>query len=126
LITHDLSVVSHLADDVAVLYLGEVMEAGTAAEVLGPPYHPYTEALLSSVPVVGGEPRGRRLSGEIPSPIDRPTGCPFHTRCPRSLGARCIEETPSWQRSGTEHIVFCHIPLDELSRVQEPLVEGAT
>jgi len=126
-ITHDLTVVSHLADDVAVLYRGEVMEAGTAAEVLGPPYHPYTEALLSSVPVVGGEPRGRRrLSGEIPSPIDRPAGCPFHTRCPHSLGTQCEEETPPWQRSEKGHAVFCHIPLDELSRVQEPLVEGAS
>jgi len=126
-ITHDLSVVSHVADDVAVLYLGEVMEVGTATEVLAPPYHPYTEALLASVPVVGGEPRGRRrLSGELPSPIDRPTGCPFHTRCPRSLGARCAEETPPWQRLEAGHAVFCHIPLDELSRIQEPLVEGAS
>jgi peptide/nickel transport system ATP-binding protein len=126
-ITHDLSVISHLADDVAVLYLGELMEVGTADEVLGPPYHPYTEALLSAAPRIGGERHERmRLSGEIPSPIDRPSGCPFHTRCPRSLGARCVEEPPSWQRTKTGHAVFCHIPLDELVRIQARLVEGAS
>jgi len=124
-ITHDLSVVSHLADDVAVLYLGRAMELGTATEVLGPPYHPYTEALLSAFPALGTVQEAHvRLTGEIPSPIDRPTGCPFHTRCPRSLGAICVHEAPPWRRGESGHAVYCHIPLDELCRLQERLVEG--
>jgi peptide/nickel transport system ATP-binding protein len=125
-ITHDLAVVSHLSDDIAVLYLGRLMEVGATAEVLSPPYHPYTEALLSAFPALG-RAVGRaaiRLEGEIPSPIDRPSGCPFHTRCPRVVGAICVEQDPPWRRGETGHAVSCHVPLEELARMQEPLFGG--
>jgi len=120
------AVVSHLSDDIAVLYLGRLMEVGATAEVLSPPYHPYTEALLSAFPALG-QAVGRaaiRLEGEIPSPIDRPSGCPFHTRCPRALGAICVEQGPPWRRGETGHAVYCHVPLEELARMQEPLFGG--
>jgi len=123
-ITHDLAVVSHLSDGIGVLYLGRLMEIGSTGEVLAPPYHPYTEALLSAFPSLGrAEGRARvRLEGEIPSPIDRPSGCPFHTRCPRALGAICVEREPPWQRTETGHAICCHIPLEELRRIQPPLL----
>lgn len=115
-ITHDLAVVAHLADQIAVLYLGELMEIGTRADVLSPPHHPYTEALLSSVPSPGRARSSRiRLRGEIPSPVDRPSGCPFHTRCPRRLGPICDDQPPAWQRGPRGHALACHIPLDVLS-----------
>jgi peptide/nickel transport system ATP-binding protein len=122
-ITHDLAVVSHLSDHIAVLYLGRLMEVGATAEVLSPPYHPYTEALLSSFPALGRAVHRApvRLEGEIPSPVDRPSGCPFHTRCPRALGAICVEQDPPWRRGETGHAVYCHIPLDELAGMQGPL-----
>ena len=125
-ITHDLAVVSHLSDDIAVLYLGRLMEVGATAEVLSPPYHPYTEALLSAFPALGRAVRrvAIRLEGEIPSPIDRPSGCPFHTRCPRLVGAICVGQDPPWRRGETGHAVYCHIPLKELARMQEPLFGG--
>ena len=85
-ISHDLGVVRYLADRIAVLYLGRLMELGTAEVVFSGPHHPYTEALLSAVPTIDGEQRQRiRLEGEIPSAADPPTGCVFHTRCPRFL-----------------------------------------
>jgi len=125
-ITHDLAVVSHLSDGIGVLYLGRLMEIGSTDEVLAPPYHPYTEALLSAFPSLGRtEGRARvRLEGEIPSPIDRPSGCPFHTRCPRTLGAVCVEREPPWRLTETGHAITCHIPLEELRRIQAPLLEG--
>ncbi len=125
-ITHDLAVVSHLSDDIAVLYLGRLMEIGSVEEIFAPPYHPYTEALLSAVPTIGGG-TGReavRLEGEIPSPIDRPSGCPFHTRCPRRIGPICVEEIPPWQQDESGHAIFCHIPVAELRGMQKPLFEG--
>ena len=87
-ISHDLGVVRYLSDRIAVLYLGRLMELGTAEVVFSGPHHPYTEALLSAVPTIDGEQRQRiRLEGDIPSAADPPTGCVFHTRCPRFLGA---------------------------------------
>lgn len=114
-ITHDLAVVAHLADQIAVLYLGELMEIGARDDVLSPPHHPYTEALLSSVPSLGRDRSRIRLRGEIPSPVDRPSGCPFHTRCPRRLGPICDDQPPPWQRGPRGHALACHIPLDVLS-----------
>lgn len=117
-ITHDLGVVSYLADEIAVIYLGRLMEVGSTAAVLTPPFHPYTEALLSAVPTLdpNGQPHPIRLEGETPSPVETPKGCPFHTRCPRSLGRICQEETPPWQTQGDGHRIFCHIPLEELGQ----------
>jgi peptide/nickel transport system ATP-binding protein len=117
-ISHDLSVVRYLADHVAVMYLGTVAEAGRVADVFAPPYHPYTEALLSAVPVIDPDaPRARIvLEGALPAPSEIPRGCPFSTRCPRRLGVICDEEPPPEQRLAYGHRISCHIPADELAR----------
>ena len=122
-ITHDLAVVAHLADEIAVMYLGQLMEIGTRSQVLEPPYHPYTEALLSSYPAIDDSHRREpiRLSGEVPSSVDLPTGCPFHSRCSRLIGPICSDLAPSLQRDGNSHAMACHIPLDELVAIQIPL-----
>lgn len=119
-ISHDLSAVQHLSDLLAVVYLGHVMEWGLAARVLAPPYHPYTEALLSAVPIADPdcEQENIRLEGSVPSPTDVPSGCRFHPRCPRCLGDVCKEQEPPWQGDDAEHTVYCHIPLAELSALQ--------
>ena len=94
-ISHDLGVVRYLADRIVVLYLGRIMEFGPADEVFAGPHHPYTEALLSAVPDLDDLDRLRiRLDGEIPSAADPPTGCPFHTRCPRKIGEICETTEP--------------------------------
>lgn len=120
-ISHNLAVVGYLADVIAVIYLGRLMEVADAVELFEPPYHPYTEALLSAIPLIdpAAEQEQIRLEGEVPSPVEVPSGCPFHTRCPRFLGDICVEEEPPWQtaESGTRY--FCHIPPDELIDVQE-------
>jgi len=122
-ITHDLAVVSHLADRIAVMYLGRLMEQGSRDGVLLPPYHPYTEALLCSFPGLGrrDEVEPLRLSGEIPSPVDVPSGCPFHPRCPRYLGAVCRDQAPPWRSVNHEHAIYCHLPLEDLDRLQRPI-----
>jgi peptide/nickel transport system ATP-binding protein len=122
-ISHDLSVVRYLADHVAVMYLGTVAEAGPVARVFAPPYHPYTEALLSAVPVADPDRHGARLvlEGPLPRPDERPRGCPFATRCPRRLGALCDDTPPPVQHLADGHRLACHIPADELSRLQASL-----
>jgi peptide/nickel transport system ATP-binding protein len=118
-ISHDLGVVRYLADRIAVLYLGRLMEVGPAEAVFNPPHHPYTEALLSAVPTLEGEERPRiRLEGEIPSAAGPPSGCVFHTRCPRYLGAICEEQEPPLAEVERGHLIRCHIPVDELGRIQ--------
>jgi peptide/nickel transport system ATP-binding protein len=118
-ISHDLGVVRYLSDRIAVLYLGRLMELGDAERVFGGPHHPYTEALLSSVPSLDGRPAARiRLEGEIPSAADPPAGCVFHTRCPRVLGAVCVTEEPPLAEVEPGHLMRCHIPLAELRRLQ--------
>jgi peptide/nickel transport system ATP-binding protein len=118
-ISHDLGVVRYLADRIAVLYLGRLMEMGDAATVFEAPHHPYTEALLSSVPTLEGEQRPRiRLQGEIPSAADPPSGCVFHTRCPRKVGEICEREEPPLLEVEPGHMMRCHIPLEELRRLQ--------
>ena len=118
-ISHDLGVVRYLADRIAVLYLGRLMELGTAEVVFSGPHHPYTEALLSAVPTIDGEQRQRiRLEGEIPSAADPPTGCVFHTRCPRFLGDRCVNEEPPLVEAEPGHHMRCHIPIEELRQLQ--------
>ncbi len=114
-ISHDLGVVRYLSDRIAVLYLGRLMEIGPAERVFSGPHHPYTEALLSAVPSLDGQRRERiRLSGEIPSAIHPPSGCVFHTRCPRKLGAICEQEEPPLAEAGERHLIRCHIPPAEL------------
>ncbi len=119
-ISHDLAVVGYLADYLAVMYLGELFEVGYAAELFHPPYHPYTEALISAIPQPDPDrPTTRvRLTDDIPSPRNIPTGCRFHTRCPRKIGAICETEAPPWRDGGDEHYIKCHIPLDELAALQ--------
>jgi peptide/nickel transport system ATP-binding protein len=119
-ISHDLSVVRYLADHVAVMYLGKVVEFGSVEDVFAPPYHPYTEALLSAVPVPDPEVQRDRilLEGALPSATDLPRGCPFSTRCPRRIGAVCDDTPPPEQTLGRGHRIACHIPIDELSRLQ--------
>jgi peptide/nickel transport system ATP-binding protein len=107
-ITHNLSVVAYLAHEVAVMYLGRVVERGPVGEVLGDPRHPYTRALLSAVPVIDQAKRRTviRLEGDLPSPADPPPGCHFHPRCPEALPA-CALAYPGETRLPTDRIVHC-------------------
>ncbi len=119
-ISHDLGVVRYLADRIAVMYLGRVMELGSTDVISSGAHHPYTEALLSAVPSVDGLPSTRiRLQGEIPSPADPPTGCVFHPRCPRNLGAVCEATEPDMKEVEPGHFMRCHIPVEELRRLQK-------
>jgi peptide/nickel transport system ATP-binding protein len=116
-ISHDLGVVRYLSDRIAVLYLGHVMEVGPAEAVFSGPHHPYTEALLSSVPSIDNSRQERvKLDGEIPSASRLPTGCIFHTRCPRKLGRICEEKEPHLTVLDGEHHLRCHLPPEQLSR----------
>jgi len=128
-IAHDLSVVRFFSDDIAVMYLGQIVEVGPAEAIYSPPYHPYTEALLSAVPIPDpdAEQKQIRLGGNVPSALNPPSGCRFHTRCPRRKemlpngGEICEKEVPPWRSTELGHRIFCHIPLEELEKV-EPVV----
>jgi peptide/nickel transport system ATP-binding protein len=126
-ISHDLGVVRYISDRIAVLYLGRLMELGPAEVVFGGPHHPYTEALLSALPTIDGGGRERiKLAGEIPSAAEPPSGCVFHTRCHRKVGEICeIEEPPLVEVEGG-HLMRCHIPIDELRRLQAEPREKTT
>jgi peptide/nickel transport system ATP-binding protein len=103
-----------------VLYLGRLMELGEAETVFDSPHHPYTEALLSAVPTAEGEQRPRiRLQGEIPSHADPPSGCVFHTRCPRYIGDICHQEEPPLKEVEPGHFWRCHYPIEELRELQK-------
>lgn len=119
-ISHDLSVVRFLSDYVAVMYLGKVCEIGPTEAIYSPPYHPYTEALLSAVPIPdpSAEQKHIRVSGTVPSALNPPSGCRFHTRCPRFLGDICVGEEPPGQDAGNGHRIYCHIPLEELRQME--------
>ena len=118
-ISHDLGVVRYISDRIAVLYLGRLQEIGAADVVFDGPHHPYTEALLSAVPTIDGDGRDRiRLEGDIPSAASPPSGCVFHTRCPRKLGAICEEQEPPLAEVETGHLMRCHIPIEELRQLQ--------
>jgi peptide/nickel transport system ATP-binding protein len=119
-ISHDLGVVRYLSDRIAVMYLGRLMELGPAEVVFDGPHHPYTEALLSAVPTIDGGGRERiKLEGEIPSAATPPTGCVFHTRCPRFRGAICVEQEPPLVEVEPDHMMRCHIPIEELRQLQK-------
>jgi peptide/nickel transport system ATP-binding protein len=119
-ISHDLHVVRYLSDRIAVLYLGRLLEIGPAAAVFDGPHHPYTEALLSSAHALDAAPHGERirLSGEVPSAAAPPSGCVFHTRCPRKLGAVCEQQDPPFIDAGDGHRIRCHIPIQDLRTLQ--------
>ena len=109
-VSHDLSVVRHVSDRVMVMYLGRVVEEGASDIVLDTPSHPYTQALLGSVPIVHPSERKSRqlLSGEIPSPLDPPSGCAFRSRCPHAMPL-CAEQSPELRRGPTQAMVACHL-----------------
>jgi peptide/nickel transport system ATP-binding protein len=118
-ISHDLGVVRYISDRIAVLYLGRLQELGPADVVFDGPHHPYTEALLSAVPTIDGGGRDRiRLEGDVPSAAAPPSGCVFHTRCPRNLGAVCEQPEPPLVEVEDGHHMRCHIPIEELRRLQ--------
>ncbi|MBN1835889.1 MAG: ABC transporter ATP-binding protein [Spirochaetales bacterium] len=133
-ISHDLAAVRHLSDWIAVLYLGRLWEIGPAQEVFAPPQHPYTVALLAALPVpdpdapdasdardASDAPSAQhrvRLHGSVPSATRIPSGCRFHTRCPRKIGAVCETREPPWQEHGPSHRICCHIPAPELLESQ--------
>jgi peptide/nickel transport system ATP-binding protein len=123
-ISHDLAVVKYLADRIAVMYLGKVVELGTGDDIYRQPAHPYTEALIKTIPVP--DPAAERaktevgIRGELPSPIDPPSGCRFRTRCPRAQ-ALCAEKEPLLRRFGPTQQAACHFPLRE----PEPTVSAA-
>jgi peptide/nickel transport system ATP-binding protein len=127
-IAHDLSVVRFFSDYVAVMYLGHIVEVGPAEAIYAPPYHPYTEALLSAVPIPdpSAEQKHIRLEGTVPSALNPPSGCVFHTRCPRrdllpDGGKICEQEMPPWRSNTDDHRIYCHIALEDL-RQMDPVV----
>jgi oligopeptide/dipeptide ABC transporter ATP-binding protein len=111
LITHDLGVIAQVADDVVIMYLGGVVERGPADVIFHDPRHPYTRALLNSMPTVMAKPRTRlaTLMGMAPHPLHRPTGCPFHPRCPNAMRGRCDVDPPQEVTVAPQHLVSCHL-----------------
>jgi len=116
-ITHDLGVIAQIAQDVAVMYLGTIVERGSVREVLKNPQHPYTRGLLKAIPSL--DRLSRRLHpvpGDIPSPSDRPKGCAFHTRCAEARPGLCDREAPAQTRLGDGRMVRCHLVAPEMAR----------
>jgi peptide/nickel transport system ATP-binding protein len=123
-ISHDLSVVRYLADRIVVMYLGQIMEQGTTEEIFSPPYHPYTEALLSAVPIADTKVKKRKvlLTGEIPSASNPPKGCPFSTRCSYMIPGVCDATPPPVVEFSKGHRILCHLPRQQLEAM-EPVIQ---
>jgi peptide/nickel transport system ATP-binding protein len=128
-ISHDLSIVRYLADRVMVMYLGHVVEIGDTNQVFSPPYHPYTEALLSAVPIADTSVKKKHvvLEGDIPSAMNPPSGCPFQTRCgwkDKVAGGLCDTQVPPMRTMADGHQIKCHLPDDALAGM-EPVIKIA-
>lgn len=119
-ISHDLSVVRYLCDYVAVMYLGSICELGTVGEIYNPPFHPYTQALLSAAPLPDPtiEQKRIRLGGTVPSALNPPRGCRFHTRCPRKAGDLCSRKRPEPRHFPGDHFIWCHATEEDLAFVE--------
>ncbi len=128
IISHDLSVVRYLADRIGVMYLGCLVETGTGEDIYERPAHPYTAALLASLPDPDADRPGSAgvgeaaIGGELPSAVDPPSGCRFRTRCPRAEGI-CAEVQPQYTPLGGEHRVACHFPLQAAHSAPAPAGE---
>ena len=116
-ISHDLSVVRHIADEVAVMYLGNIVEIAPADQLFSNPQHPYTQALISAIPQVEKEKRVNRiiLKGDIPNPADAPSGCYFHPRCPIAID-KCSSLAPTLKITGANHLTSCHLVNEVVSK----------
>lgn len=128
-ISHDLSVVRYIADRVVVMYLGHIVEQGSTDAIFSPPYHPYTEALLSAIPIADTSVVKKHivLDGDIPSALDPPSGCPFQTRCPRkhqAPGNLCESEMPPVQQLESGHQIKCHLAGSILDEMEPVIVLG--
>ena len=110
-ISHDLSVVRHISDRVGIMYLGSMVELGSSQAIFGQPLHPYTKALISAIPEADPDSEKTRkripLEGEVPSPIDPPSGCKFRPRCAYATD-KCAQEIPTWEEAAPGHFVACH------------------
>lgn len=109
-ITHNLGVIASMAEEIVVMYMGKVVEQGKVVEIFRDPKHPYTQALLKSIPQLGKKKAGERLasiSGMTPDPFNLPTGCVFHPRCPMFMAGRCDKIAPSWTKVGEDHYASC-------------------
>lgn len=123
IISHNLPVVRHVSDKLAIMYLGRLVEQGSSGDIFANPAHPYTKALLDGVPIPDPAKRRKTVSieGEVPSLANRPDGCEFHTRCP-FIQKRCRNELPDQREIAPGHFVRCHFPLEQHERMASPYI----
>ena len=128
-ISHDLAVVKYMSDTIAVMYLGKLVEIGPAREIYERPAHPYTKALIDTIPIAdvetGRAARGRHIRGELPSAMTPPSGCRFRTRCPFAQDV-CSHEEPPLRPFGERHLAACHFPLEIPTDIAHGRAIGAT